>query len=628
MADEEYRVRARLDVDKNQAAQNVGGLIAQLVGLQRSTNSAASGISSLLRTVVGFGSAYVGVRALTSATRALVTESFSYASVLEKQRTSLGAILAATQPMYMAIADSQQRMAMAGKLGDAIFRQLQGDALKSVATGQELFGIYAAIAGPLAGAGAKLSEIRQITNDTVSAASVLGVDFGQASRDIMLMATGAAGMDTMLFRMLKSTNAIKEDAKAWNGLLPEERLKKIKTALAGYAPAAKAFEQTLPGITSSFVDFMQRFRGALMAGPLESLRKSLVSLVGIFQQHQDRILSLLTVMGNGFARFLDPVLNAFTYATEWLIANWDRIGIRIENSLARIKKFAGDFAPTAKFVGGAMLAKSVTPTALTGAAAGAATTGIKDLMVYMGTWVKQLRALGFGITDMIWPLAILAGIIGAVSDQWVAMVFFLTPLWAILQDVIGTVLGLAAAIGGALWPVLKIIGVVLVSSFVVLIGIVGAFFKIVWVLTKAIISVLTVMFEYINKGFTWVYDHIKGVLAGLAKFMGGVLDIGYDSNKPGQSNGSWMQGFQDSFKKAFEGFESQKKSDESLIAQGEQGAPDARKTTINDFRGSKIEVKQDFRSADPDRVWLQMVSGVNEAAERRLSSVLAPEYSR
>ena len=42
----------------------------------------------------------------------------------------------------------------------------------------------------------------------------------------------------------------------------------------------------------------------------------------------------------------------------------------------------------------------------------------------------------------------------------------------------------------------------------------------------------------------------------------------------------------------------------------------------------KIEVKQDFRNANPDNVWLQMLDGVNSAAESRLSSALIPDFTR
>jgi hypothetical protein len=171
VADENYDVEAKITVKGDQSKKSVGGLVREVLGVTKATQSATGGIYSLLRSTVGLAGAYFGVRALTSGFMGLAASSFAYASTLDKQRTGLSAILAATQPMFKGIENGQTRMAAAGKVGDAIFRTLQDDALKSVATTQELFGIYASISGPLTGAGAKLSDIRQITNDTVAAAT-------------------------------------------------------------------------------------------------------------------------------------------------------------------------------------------------------------------------------------------------------------------------------------------------------------------------------------------------------------------------------------------------------------------------------------------------------------------------
>lgn len=53
--------------------------------------------------------------------------------------------------------------------------------------------------------------------------------------------------------------------------------------------------------------------------------------------------------------------------------------------------------------------------------------------------------------------------------------------------------------------------------------------------------------------------------------------------------------------------------------------PSDRPKVVNDFRGSKIEVHQDFRNADPDRVWIQLRSALErEALQRTQSGFVAP----
>jgi hypothetical protein len=129
VADETYDVEAKIDVKALTASQGVGGLVRGLLGVQKQAHVAGSGISALLKGTLGFAGAYLGVRTLTSGIRGLVGASFEYATALDTQKTSLAAVLAATQPMYQGISDGAERMNKAGILGGAIFRQLQDDAL-------------------------------------------------------------------------------------------------------------------------------------------------------------------------------------------------------------------------------------------------------------------------------------------------------------------------------------------------------------------------------------------------------------------------------------------------------------------------------------------------------------------
>ncbi len=605
---------------------------------------AAGPLSGVLRNAIGIGAAYLGVRALTGAFTGLVRSSFAFGSTMERNRTSLGAVLAATLPSLKVVEDATQRMAQGGRIGDAIFRQLQVDALKSVATSAELATIYTQITGPLATAGARLSDIRKITNDTVAAATVLGVDYAQAARDINLMSTGSAGMDTMLFRMLKSTGRITESTKEWNEMLPAKRLKRMQEALSGFAPAAAAFEQTLPGITSSFVDYAQRFRQVFMSGPLEALRGLLVRLVDTFRQNETKISSVLKVLGDRFAGLLNPVVSGFKRVADYFIQNWESIANRIERTYTLLASAATHYGPSlmagAKAAGGAALVGRYAPgaasagfaglkagisgggAAVEGSAFGTAISGITHL-------ITSVSAMGGLFTYVVPVIAILVGLVAVLADQWQYTSIILGVVWGFLQQVFSTIWNLLTSVYGALMPLLKIIGVVVAA--IMTLGLILGFFvvRILWGLfLKPMMDGWALIFEYLGQGLTWVYDKIVGMFTSLASLFGMINQDLLPQGAGGAGGISWVDNLKGQFAHAFKGFEDQAKVDDSILGKAEAQPPTSGKGTVNDFRNSKIEVKQDFRQADPDRVWAQFVQGIGDAASQRLSSALIPSGTR
>lgn len=65
---------------------------------------------------------------------------------------------------------------------------------------------------------------------------------------------------------------------------------------------------------------------------------------------------------------------------------------------------------------------------------------------------------------------------------------------------------------------------------------------------------------------------------------------------------------------------------------GARGAPTGERkkppAPVIDMRGSKIEIKQDFRDADPDRIALQLMNDLAREAESRTQSPFSPAFSR
>lgn len=618
------------------------GKTSKQTGQQMTTAFQAAGratapLGSLVRNTIALGAAYLGIRALSSAFLQTAKSSFTLGSQIAQNEVALGAVIASTAG-FKNLADP---MAAGMTTASSMFRALQDDALKSVGTSQDLANIYTQITGPLSNAGASLNEVRKLTNDSAAAATVLGVDFAQAARDINLMSTGQAGMDTMLFRMLKSTGKITESTQEWNAMLPEKRLRRMQEALGGFAPAAAQFEKTLPGITSSFVDYSQRFRQVFMSGPLEALRGLLVNLVNVFRTNETKISSVLKVLGDRFAGLLNPVVSAFGKIAHYFIDNWESIGRRIEASWQRISALAQNYGPTlmagAKGLGAAALVQKVAPGAVgaigsgisAGMAGGAAVEGSAFASAISGVThlIGVVGAMGGTFTLILPIVGALIGLVAVLAEQWDSTLIILGVVWGFLQEVFTSVWGLMSGLYAALMPLLKIVGVV-IAAVLTFGAILGMFaIRIVWGLfVKPIITVLTYLLNFVGSVFTWIYEHIVGLFTGLAKVFGAINADLLPKTKGGGGT-SVFDSLKKDFAKAMAGFEDQKANDKTVLGSADKPGGST-KSTVNDFRGSKIEVKQDFRDADPDRVWAQFVQGINDSAEQRLSSSLIPSFTR
>jgi hypothetical protein len=421
----------------------------------------------------------------------------------------------------------------------------------------------------------------------------------------------------------------------------------LQEALSGFAPAAAAFEKTLPGITSSFVDYMQRFRGMFMAGPLESIRKMLVRLVDIFRRNEARITAILTTMGNAFARWLDPALERFTDGTEWFIDNWDKIAGRIQRALERwalissniragVKHYGPSLGAGAKAAGAGILLGRFAPGAVSTVSAGVSAGlagevgggGLAGTIAGVTHVTSVVASMGGTFTILLPVLALVVGLVGAMVDAWAHLTPIFGAFWTLLQDVFGMLWGIVSNVGSAFFSLAKILGAVILSVLTVGLTLMTFVAKYLWKgVLKPILSLVSVIFEAIAKVFDWIYQKVLWVFTSLADLFGTL----HKDLLPA-SGGGYTPGFFDKLMSGFQSslaaFEAQAAGDKSALSAAEQGAPGSRKTTVNDFRGSKIEVKQDFRQADPDRVWLQFVEGINDAAEQRLASALVPDFTR
>ena len=214
----DFDIEAVLSLETRAALGGIRALGGQLSALGDRISGANGMFGGMVQNVLALGAGYVGVNALASGFSGLVRSAAEFETSMQTTEIGLSSIMASVEGLSF-----EQARQVAG----SVFRDLTDEALRSTATTEELFSIYSAIYGPIRNAGFALDEVLGITSQTALAASALGVDFQQASRDISAMVRGAAGVDVRLFSSLRSMGAITEDAQEFNRLTQAERIQRL-----------------------------------------------------------------------------------------------------------------------------------------------------------------------------------------------------------------------------------------------------------------------------------------------------------------------------------------------------------------------------------------------------------------
>lgn len=515
---ENYKVYAELIFQTRTAADQLKSVRDQA----EKTGSFFQKLGKDIRTGIGQGLG-IGVVQMTQRAvggmirlfRGAIDEAVSLNAEMDRMRISLGAVLSAVQGTSF-----EQGIAKGAK----IFEQLKEDSITSVATASQMLNIYQGIAGPLSKAGASLQKIREMTRDSVAAATTLGVDFQQAQRDMMLMASGAAGLDVKLFRMLRATGAITESTEEWNQMIPAERVEKMGKALAKFRGAADAFGRSWEGVTSTM-------RGIREEMTLALTEKAFQTMAGALKQVNDMILANKKVI--------------FGYLKG--------LGQQLAN-LARV---------SAAFGLGATV----------GSAEGGAGFGAMDIAATTVRPMLQLVTEAFGVFADVLRL-----------------------VWTLLEPVVLLMQALWGTLNLLLFPV---------RAFM-------ASLRLVLMLFQALAEVIV---GPLNSGILGLISDINDVARAFDLWMKDLYDgVYYLVNE---------------VRELF-GLERIKPKPYQMGEYAGPEMPDSGKmvqNTINDFRGSRIEIKQDFRNADPDRIAFQVTRDIQKQASMRVRSGLAPGFT-
>ncbi len=675
MAGANYDVRATLLMQARGAYGDVRKVAAEVRNLGEGLKTSRSAFRDMVGQAVAFGAAYLGFRAVSNAVVSLTKSAVAYTSELEANKIGLQSVLSAVE---------NTDWETAGKRATAAFAQIQMMAIKSPATSAEMFDIFNGIVGPVEAAGFSMQKVLDLTNDTVLAASALNEDFPQASRDINMMARGMAGAHVKLFSMLKATGAIKEDAEAFNQMAPEKRIGLIAEGLKKFAKGGEAFGSSWKGVTSTLTDIFDNLKASAFSPILKIMGRNLEKFNGYILDHKASIQAFLTNVGRDLGNRIDTLFSKAVMGFEYIQDHWDAILDRFHQVVAKVKEVAPIIAKAAlaweltnlgrnvvggglqaaggvmNLVGGAgemgiagalglgagrtsaaaamTMANSpfgmmgaggmamTSPFGMMGAGAteGAAVgAGAAESGAGMAALVASLTALGPVVAIVAAALASFLAIGLAFADQWKNM---LTIFGSTGSQTMGMLVEAGQAIWSTLSPILKMLGSVLLIPLT-------AAWLVFTTLLRGFLLVLTAVFDVLGwiANAVWTslkpaFDFIFQLFKDLAAFINDVF------GEAGKVLKGWRKGLDENEKP--EALSTEPNQDFS-IWQGNQNAVDLSKATkggvkiTQDFRGSRISVKQEFKGdQDPDRIVMAMMSDLTRQAENRVSSGYAGALTR
>lgn len=656
MAQEQYEVEAHLRLITGGAENAMSRLGTRLQQIGQSISGASSGAAGMVRSMIGLGAAYVSVNAIVGGIERATSAAVQYQTAMEGMRIQTAAVMSAVDQIPF-----EQARVQAGQL----FEQYRSDAIASVATTQDLVMISNAIMGPLRGAGQSMAQVRDITNQTVTASTALGVDLAQASRDMQLMVNGSAGMHVRLFQMLHATGAIAEDAQAFNALSAPERIARITGALGRFEGAASAYGRSFAGVTSTFQDIVDNLT-ATFFGPVFSRLTSFLG--GVNDQligNRAALESVLTHAGEWIGDKIGAAFDLVTQGMAYVRDNWDEIVAKGESFLRLVQRLVPMIENAAAAWAALSLTRSIMGGGLSMAGGamslaggmgfmpagggilgalmgggGAAAGGAE--MVGVGAALAPLTAAMTALAPIAAPIAAAFALVASVgmviSENWSDFVGMFDEFSPQLEA-IGS---LVQAIGSDLWdlvqPLLEILGDVGLAGGVPMLELFLTTLRGILEVVHEVTSVLSHLGGLIRSNLSQpLTESLIPVLHDISSTFGNL----FGSGSHGTTSGPTMveitnmeelaayigDGVREAWTVEHE-LNGGGRPDDWQHFSAYSGTPAARAHTINDFRGSRISVQQEFREADPDRVLVQMMDDVARQAESQLGSGYAPPFSR
>jgi len=659
------KIESELERTRNKGQAALNSLGSAFSGLGRSMRGSRLGLGRMVTGLVGIGVTYFGIRAVGGAIRDIAGYAGEANASVENLTLSLGTIMAEIEGISFGEAQTQAH---------GLYRQIQDIAIVSPGTAKEVADVFTMAYGPMRRAGQSMDDILRLSQNALSVAAAMRIDLPQVSRDISMMASGVAGTDVKTFRLLKSMGMITKTTKEWNEMAlanptaAAAELTRIFEQLGG--PAAEAFGNTWAGVSSAFGDLVQNFARIFGGAAFERTKGALKSVNDFLLKYRRNLENVMEFLGEKVGNVFGRVFTKMGEVFIGITSNLDEFAIKIDTAIAKIKEFLPAFKKIAigmaagtigmKILGtglsvmgaalmglsslsglgalgiGAAGAGGAAATAVGGAGAVAGGTGIGAALAAAGAALMTIVPIVLGVAGVFTVVG--ASIYAIFDDASEAVIALFEPIWGDLQEI-----GLnLMAFFGSVWELLGPIFGILGAGIVTLSGIIlrllvsairGASETLMWfgdaieMAADAIGPPLQIAAEHIVLFGNEIANFLDGPFRTFARVFSSVgftvtlPNYGAVERAPDGPVTGLISGVLDEARAAFDEVpESLRPSEE-----GTGVAPPGRPGTNVDMRGSRITVKQEFREADPDRIWMQFVDGLSrEAVIRTQSGLLNP----
>lgn len=559
------------------------------------------------------------------------------------------------------------------KDADAALEKIRKDADALPGSAQEFQEAFQTAASAIGTAKLPLNDYIEFVDKATAAGKIFGQDAAQSGRDIALLVEGRAGMDVGLWSKLAPYMGMSvAQAEKFNKLKPEERMEKLLSVVGkGAKDPGKlgdmiaAYGDTWDAITSTITSFKDNLF-KLGTAPIFKLMKTWAKDTGAWlSSHEKQLNDLVTLVGTGLADAFAKVGEALSGVSVWMdkIASSPFMGEVIKSltsAAGSISEAAGGSfgsekgrAGTAGVLIGGGLAMSIAAPIAAALGVGIAPVTASLILVAGGleAFLEHTTAVAETSGSLAGIVTSLASVIGPTRDAFGAVAVILGDLFAAVlpsvveafDSVVGTITSVWNAVMAVLVPILEIARPIMAIIFAVteaVLRIVVFIMKVFMAPLKVMSSVFLVVGKLLNKYIVPVFQFLYEIISTfISDLMGWMSDLGwsFDTAISGLSGG--IERFLDILPTATE------KADEQTAMMGGADAiaeavkavegetftyktPGEKPTTVNDFRGSTINVQQRFAEGfDADRVSVAFVDDLVKLGERRVQSGLATPFA-
>lgn len=561
-----------------------------------------------------------------------------------------------------------QRFKMNLELAHGEMDRIFDIAAKSPATFEQGMKLYQNMLPGAAGITRDLDRIRNLYRRALPLGLITGGDYAVAGQQLGRILTGGAGAEYDTWKklqqpilragkglgMFKNIHGIGDDlTKAFNQLAGEDRLKLLEEATKSLDATTEFWGQTWVGVKSTLISIGQLMQRAFGRAIFEGIKERGQRLVKLLDPEKNTFKRLEKMMET-WGHFVAGPINA---AFDWVFVNLDYLSKNWEEVSAKFLRGAS-IAKTAAI----LLAKAAvvrTGVGLGMRAGGMVMQGGAKAME-MGQAVAAMGAAGLPAIGLITALAVAigglsiaaGGVLAVFVKDWNELVdafikgdIHIEPLLQVLADLwekfvaVGEVfLGTSDTVGAANSIILSV-----ANAMLLMMDIMGGVLRVTGYLSIALQGIVVTIKNVIGALGIGLAQAIKSVLQPLADLpgVGKALDpvMGAMDGMIGASQ-QWIGGFGDIDSKFLDAAdawdEARGKIDvDDLAARLRASAEEAKKARDNapDPSGDitdkppgntthiyKMNVIQDLRNHDPDRIIGAFKKAVNDSVKRRVSA--------